>query len=134
MNTYTATVPSGTDWDLRDLSWFTQQNLDPRASCAYNTITHQIVAVVPVSIAANTVTAWQTAAATFTPDPNTPWRLLSTLVQRAQNALANNDAYLGLPHPVTNAQALAQIDAITKQSNGVIRMLLGQLDTITDTI
>jgi len=49
------------------------------------------------------------------------------LRMQAEQALQNNRDFLAIATP-TQAQSLAQIRALTRQSNGVIRMLLGQLD------
>ena len=49
---------------------------------------------------------------------------------QAQNALANNTTYLAIGTP-TNAQVVAQVQALTRQSNGVIRLLISQLDATT---
>lgn len=51
----------------------------------------------------------------------------ATLQQRAQNALATNADYLALPSP-TNAQAVAQVRALTQECSAVIRLLLNLLD------
>lgn len=51
----------------------------------------------------------------------------TTLQQRAQNALATNADYLALPSP-TNAQAVAQVRALTQECSAVIRLLLNLLD------
>ena len=53
------------------------------------------------------------------------------LIQRAGTALANNTTYLAIPSP-TAAQAITQTQALTRQVNALIRMLLAQVDTITD--
>lgn len=50
-----------------------------------------------------------------------------TLRGQALQALQGNRDFINLPAP-TNAQTLAQVKALTRQSNGVIRMLLGELD------
>jgi hypothetical protein len=42
-------------------------------------------------------------------------------------ALASNRDYLALDPP-TQAQALAQVKALTRQNNGIIRLLLRRLD------
>lgn len=55
-----------------------------------------------------------------------------TLRSRAQNALTANSVFLAIP-VATNAQVLAQTRALTRQSSALIRLLLGQLDTISDT-
>lgn len=51
----------------------------------------------------------------------------TTIEDQARTALTNNRTYLALASP-TNAQNLAQIRALTRQNNGLIRLLLGQLD------
>ena len=45
----------------------------------------------------------------------------------AEVALTNNRTYLAIPTP-TQAQAGAQVAALTRQNNGIIRQLLGLLD------
>jgi len=50
-----------------------------------------------------------------------------TLRSQALQALQANRDFLAIASP-TQAQTLAQVKALTRQSNGVIRMLLGQLD------
>jgi hypothetical protein len=50
-----------------------------------------------------------------------------TLRSQALTALQTNRDFIALPSP-TQAQTLAQVKALSRQSNGVIRMLLGQLD------
>ena len=53
-----------------------------------------------------------------------------TLTERARTALAGNRDFLDLATP-TNAQTLAQVRALTKQMNVVIRLIVGDL-TSTD--
>lgn len=50
-----------------------------------------------------------------------------TLRQQAAAALAGNRTYVALASP-TNAQTTAQVKALSRQVNGVIRLLLGQFD------
>lgn len=50
-----------------------------------------------------------------------------TLRERAQNALANNNTFMNLTAP-TNAQNAAQIKALTRQMNAIIRLVVGALD------
>jgi hypothetical protein len=52
----------------------------------------------------------------------------ATLMQRARDALDDNATFLAIGSP-TNAQALAQIQALTRQVNAVIRLLARQLDS-----
>lgn len=51
-----------------------------------------------------------------------------TLRKRAAAALKTNRAFLALPSPVTNAQALAQIHALTRQNVALIRLVADVLD------
>lgn len=52
-----------------------------------------------------------------------------TLEDRAKNALTANADFLALDAP-TNAQALTQIKALTRQTNAIIRLLVRELDDI----
>jgi hypothetical protein len=54
----------------------------------------------------------------------------ATLQQQGITALTNNQNYLGIASP-TNAQVVAQVQALTKQMDGVIRLLLNQLNATT---
>lgn len=54
------------------------------------------------------------------------------LHQKAATALTNNAAFLAITSP-TNAQAVAQVQALTRQMNAVIRLMLGLLDTTSGT-
>jgi len=56
----------------------------------------------------------------------------ATLRRRAQNALATNATFLGLASP-SNAQNAAQVKALTRQMNGLVRLVVGLLDDITNT-
>lgn len=51
-----------------------------------------------------------------------------TIVERAGTALANNAEYLALGTP-TNAQAAAQIEALTRQVNALIRLVLNRFES-----
>ena len=55
-----------------------------------------------------------------------------SLESKANTALTNNATYLNLASP-TNAQNLAQIRALTRQNNALIRLLLKKLDSTTGT-
>lgn len=50
-----------------------------------------------------------------------------TIREQAQAALDNNRTFLALTNP-TNAQNAAQVKALTRQVNGIIRLVLGKLD------
>jgi len=56
----------------------------------------------------------------------------SKLRDRAQAALERNAEFLALPSP-TGAQSIAQVRALTRQTNGLIRLLLGLLNSTEDT-
>lgn len=51
----------------------------------------------------------------------------TTIQTQAINALATNRTFLAIASP-TNAQNAAQVKALTRQNNGIIRLLLNQLD------
>jgi hypothetical protein len=64
-------------------------------------------------------------------------RDILTALTKAQTALTTNSTFLALGTP-TNAQAVTQTRALTRQINGVLRYLLGQLhgellDNVNDT-
>lgn len=50
-----------------------------------------------------------------------------TIRQAAVAALAANKTFVALASP-SNAQNAAQVKALTRQMNGLIRLILGQLD------
>jgi hypothetical protein len=58
---------------------------------------------------------------------------IEELRAQGEKALAKNKTFLDLDPP-TNAQNGAQIEALTKQMNGLIRQLLGQWDDISDSV
>lgn len=65
------------------------------------------------------------ANGTFTPPPVPT----STLIERKLDAAIDaNLAYLAL-NPPTTAQALAQVGALTRQVNGMLRLLRNRLDS-----
>lgn len=51
----------------------------------------------------------------------------TTLEQQAATALANNKSFLAIATPTT-AQITAQVKALTRQNNALIRLTLGRLD------
>lgn len=55
-----------------------------------------------------------------------------TLLAKATAALSNNAAFLGIASPTT-AQTVAQTQALTRQIDALIRLVMGQLDTIANT-
>lgn len=50
-----------------------------------------------------------------------------TLRQQATQAFLDNRAFLNIASP-TNAQTLAQVKALTRQVNGLMRLVLSQFD------
>lgn len=66
------------------------------------------------------------------PKPGTPIANHDDLRSKARAALSSNAAFLAIASP-NNAQTAAQVKALTRQMNGVIRMLLGELTTTADT-
>lgn len=77
-------------------------------------------------------TTLQNAVAATAADPTAPWNIAATLTARAQTALTANATYQAIGAPSV-AQNTAQIQSLTKQCNGIIRLLLGQLDSTTGT-
>jgi hypothetical protein len=71
-----------------------------------------------------TLATLDTASATATTNK-------ATLESRATTALANNATFLAIGAP-SNAQIVAQAQALTRQVDALIRLALGRLDTITD--
>lgn len=57
---------------------------------------------------------------------------MPAILDRAGQALANNQAFLGLANP-SNAQTVAQVQALTRQVNALIRLTLGQFDSTNGT-
>ena len=53
-----------------------------------------------------------------------------TLRNQAITAMQGNRDFLNIAGTPTNAQVLAQVKALTRQNNGIIRQLLGFLDGI----
>jgi hypothetical protein len=51
----------------------------------------------------------------------------TTIIQQAQTALITNRTFLAIGSP-TNAQTLTQVQAMARQNNGIIRILLNQFD------
>lgn len=56
------------------------------------------------------------------------WNNLTTLTGKAATAIANNVAYLGIGAP-TNAQVVAQVQALTRQLTALMRLASGALDS-----
>ena len=56
----------------------------------------------------------------------------SDLTTKALSALAANDTYRAIVGP-TNAQVVTQVDRLTRECSGMIRLLLAQLDTTAGT-
>lgn len=54
------------------------------------------------------------------------------LYPKGQQAITNNQAFLAVTAP-SQAQAVAQVEALTRQIDAVIRVLLGMLDTTDGT-
>jgi hypothetical protein len=51
----------------------------------------------------------------------------ATMRERAETALESNRTFLALASP-TQAQTLTEVKALARQMNGLIRLVLGQLD------
>jgi hypothetical protein len=80
-------------------------------------------------------TAWTNDLATYTlthPTAADVATNLAALQTKAQTALTNNATFQAIASP-SNAQTLAQVQALTKQCNGIIRLLLNLTDTTSGT-
>lgn len=97
--------------------------------------------------AIQTYTAWDTSGNAIETRPYTPEETAamnaeiaastqadnqSALQQKAQTALAANETFLGIAAP-TNAQAVAQMQALTRQVDALIRLAVNALDSTTGT-
>ncbi len=56
----------------------------------------------------------------------------TTLRQQAETAITNNIDYLAIVGP-TNAQVVAQVRALTRHVDGIIRLVIGKLDSTNGT-
>lgn len=91
----------------------------------------------PAALTAPPGTHWITRADAIAAGYTEPAELIqarngATLRDRAAQALAANATFLGLGAP-SNAQVLAQVQRLTRECSGIIRLLLGQLDTTDGT-
>lgn len=56
----------------------------------------------------------------------------TAILAKAEQALAVNAAFLALASP-TNPQILLQVQRLTRENTGIIRLLLGRLEDTSDT-
>lgn len=70
-----------------------------------------------------TTTVWKPGSAMFN---------YQGLLNKAQNARANNSAFLALASP-TQAQAITQVQALTRQVNALILIMLDNFTDVSDT-
>lgn len=68
-------------------------------------------------------------AAHVAPDQTARSANKATIQSRAESALENNRTFLAITSP-TNAQIVAQVKALTRQNNALIRLALGRFDAI----
>jgi hypothetical protein len=54
------------------------------------------------------------------------------ILDKAALAISTNDTFIAIASPST-AQAITQVKALTRECNGLIRLLLGSLTDVTDT-
>lgn len=94
------------------------------------TRTTTVVAMTPAEIAALEQT--QATAAAAAQDAAARDANRSTLVERAEVALAANAAFLAIPAP-TQAQTLAHVKVLTKENTALIRLALSLLDSVDGT-
>lgn len=77
-------------------------------------------------------TAEETARAQALEAAATASNNFATVRTAATNAIASNQTFLGIASP-TNAQAVAQIQALTRQVNALIRLVLNELSSTAGT-
>ena len=75
-------------------------------------------------------TVWRTSSIEW--KAGTPQANLADLQSKAQNAIDANDTFLAIASP-TNAQAVAQVQKLTRENTAIIRLLLGLLDSTAGT-
>lgn len=135
--TYRVAPPNGA-FDARDLAWSIVHTLGiaPPDLVAVDPATGNLVVAYSMTpdpmLDATQVAALATLVASNPQPVNAPWRVQQTLLDRAQTALAVNDAYLALTAPTTG-QTLAQVKALTRECSALIRLLVQQLDTTAGT-
>lgn len=83
------------------------------------------------TITQTTDTALGSISTTTSWKAGTPQFNLDQLQQRATTALVNNATFLAITAP-TQAQAVAQVKALTRQVNALIRLQLSALSDISD--
>jgi hypothetical protein len=66
------------------------------------------------------------ASASYAPPADEANR--ASIERSLRDALAANRAWLALPAAQRSTQQLAQVERLTRQQNGVVRLLLGALD------
>lgn len=93
------------------------------------TVLHEPTTAQAVTNALAPILAAEQAAATVAA---TQAANLATLQGKAQAALTANASFQAIASP-TNAQIAAQVQALTKQVNGIIRQLSNALDSIVGT-
>lgn len=94
-----------------------------------------IFVYLPSAPNAATATAWASDLAGYAVTHPTDVDMatnLAALQAKAQTALTNNATFQAIASP-TNAQNAAQVQALTRQCNGIIRLLLNLTDTTTGT-
>jgi hypothetical protein len=75
-------------------------------------------------------TVWQTSSIAW--KAGTVGANVADLQSKAQNAIDANSTFLAIASP-TNAQAVAQIQRLTRENTAIIRLLLGLLDSTAGT-
>lgn len=130
-NVFIATYPVGAD--IRDVLVTSTANLPTPPDFGPIIVDPSTIQVgYNVAPSPAQITAWQTAVAATTPSPTSPWRVELTLLTNALSAIQNNVTFLAIPSP-TQAQALAQVQALTRQIDAIIRVFLGAYDSTSGT-
>ncbi len=89
----------------------------------------------PTTLADNaeyTVVRNDDGSVTLTNKAGSPGANLATLQAQAVQAIADNITYIAIASP-SNAQVAAQVKALTRQVDAIIRVVLGQVSSTTGT-
>lgn len=89
------------------------------------TVTHPAITAANTAAIQAVISAYVLTAG-YVDSPGTPNANLALLLTKAANAIAANKTFQAIPSP-TQAQALAQVQALTLQVNALIRVVANQL-------
>ena len=119
-----------TEAELNACGWWTVVDTPRPADTATDTFDRTVQLVGPILAAKVPTVVWVQRAKTQAElDAQAAQSNDATIRQQALTALADNRSFLAIASP-TNAQTLAQVRALTRQANGLMRLALGKLDGV----